>query len=211
MGGQGSGILSLLGLVILAALFMVCRRLFPSLSTLILVVLGIACVLVVLLVIIVMFAAFRKNKDQKLDPKAVTLNSSLNKGRTYNMEIRRHNMKIKDKEIRTETEKVSSLVEKILTTLREQKDDISKARQFFNYYLPTICKILDKYVRLEESGVLTDDVRNSTLTCLLDIQRALEKQYQSLFDNDTVDLTVDMEALTLICKKDGLLDDKDFQ
>lgn len=35
----------------------------------------------------------------------------------------------------------------------------------------------------------------------------MEKQYDSLFDDDKLDLTVDMEALTLACKRDGLLDE----
>jgi hypothetical protein len=34
----------------------------------------------------------------------------------------------------------------------------------------------------------------------------MEKQYNSLFDDDKLDLTVDMEALTLACKRDGLLE-----
>jgi len=37
----------------------------------------------------------------------------------------------------------------------------------------------------------------------------MEKQYSSLFDDDKLDLTVDMEALTLACKRDGLLDEEE--
>ena len=38
--------------------------------------------------------------------------------------------------------------------------------------------------------------------------KAMEKQYNGLFDDDKLDLSVDMEALTLACKRDGLLEDE---
>ena len=40
---------------------------------------------------------------------------------------------------------------------------------------------------------------------------AMEKQYNNLFENDILDLTVEMEVLTQICKRDGLLTDADFE
>ena len=40
---------------------------------------------------------------------------------------------------------------------------------------------------------------------------AMEKQYNNLFEIDILDLTVEMEVLTQICKRDGLLTDADFE
>ena len=84
-------------------------------------------------------------------------------------------------------------------------------RPFFNYYLPTLEKILIKYKEIESSGVPTEEITQSTITCLEDIKMAMEKQYNNLFENDILDLTVEMEVLTQICKRDGLLTDADFE
>jgi 5-bromo-4-chloroindolyl phosphate hydrolysis protein len=92
--------------------------------------------------------------------------------------------------------------------LKQKPQAVSDARQFLNYYLPTLGKILRSYVHLEESGSLTEELKNSTVTHLGEIRKAMEKQYDSLFDNDKLDLSVDMEALTLACKRDGLLEDE---
>lgn len=39
----------------------------------------------------------------------------------------------------------------------------------------------------------------------------MEKQYTNLFDNDKLDLTVEMEVLRQMCKQDGLLTEDAIQ
>ena len=55
------------------------------------------------------------------------------------------------------------------------------------------------------------EVTENTIDCLKNIKAAMEKQYNNLFESDILDLTVEMEVLTQICKRDGLLTDEDFQ
>ena len=38
----------------------------------------------------------------------------------------------------------------------------------------------------------------------------MEKQHDGIFDDDVLDMSVEMEALTTACKRDGLLTDEDF-
>ncbi|MBR2504054.1 MAG: hypothetical protein IKB62_08020, partial [Oscillospiraceae bacterium] len=63
----------------------------------------------------------------------------------------------------------------------------------------------------EESGVPAENIAESTVKCLEDIKKATEKQYAALFDDDILDMSVEMEALTIACKRDGLLTDGDFR
>ena len=44
-----------------------------------------------------------------------------------------------------------------------------------------------------------------------DMKIAFEKQYKSLFSGDMLDLTVEIEAMTIACKRDGLLSEEDFE
>lgn len=59
---------------------------------------------------------------------------------------------------------------------------------------------------MEAGGVLNPELAGSVMECLGNIKSAMDKQYQNLFEDDKLDLTVEMEALTLACKRDGLLD-----
>jgi len=211
MDDRSSGVLGVLGLVGVVILFFFLRRAFPSLATVLLVIGGIVVALIVILVAVVIYFAFRKPKGKDGAPGAADVTAVLSKGRSNLMELRRMGMRVKNQQVRKLNEEICGTADKILRTLKEQPEDIPRVRQFFNYYLPTLGNILLKYVRLEESGVPAANMTESTISCLGDIKTAMGKQYTNLFDNDMLDLSVEMEALTLACKRDGLLEDENFQ
>lgn len=210
--GDYSGVLGVLGLIGAGILYFILRRVFPSMANALLVAGGILLAVIVLVVAVALYFAFKKPKDDKTgSPKAADVTAVLSKGRSNLMELRRLGMRVKNQSIRKRNEEICAAADKILRTLKEQPEDIPRVRQFFNYYLPTLGSILLKYVRLEEGGILEASMTENTLSCLDDIKTAMEKQYTSLFDNDALDLSVEMEALTLACKRDGLLEDESFR
>ena len=205
MRDNSSGITGILGLAGIVALFLLARRFLPSLATVMLWIAGIAAVVLIILIGLVIYFSVTGNKEKNNpdSPAAV-----LSKARADLMELRRMQVKIKSREIMSLCREITDTGDRILSVLKQKPQAVSDARQFLNYYLPTLGKILRSYVHLEESGSLTEELKNSTVTHLGEIRKAMEKQYNSLFDNDKLDLSVDMEALTLACKRDGLLEDE---
>ena len=134
----------------------------------------------------------------------------LNKGRDHVNELRRLLGRIQNLNVKKRGEDICAESEKILFALRQQPEDIPMVRRFFNYYLPTLGNILLKYLRLEESGMATEQTTVKVMSCLGEIKVAMEKQYAAIFENDLLDLTVEMEALTRACKRDGLLVSEEF-
>lgn len=203
----GAGILGLAGLV---AIFFILRRFVPTLATLFLILGGVAALGVAALVVAVLFFAFRKPK--KAPERHISENtvSALQKGRTQLIDIQRLAIKIKHQEIRKVSESICSLIDKILHTLKEQPGDVPRVGSFFHYYLPTLQSILTKYIRLETHGIPAEDTAEKTLSCLKDMESAMEKQYLNLFEDDKLDLSVEMAVMTQMCKRDGLLAD-DYQ
>lgn len=170
-----------------------------------------AGILVALLVVLVMFFAFRKPKAESVGTAGGEDAKVLAKGRSDLLELRQLNMRLKKRQIRSRSEEICSIVDKILQALREQPEDIPRARHFFHYYLPTMGEILRKYRVLENSGVAASDAAENVISCLEVIKEAMEKQYASLFDDDKLDLTVEIEVLKQMCRRDGLLTDDDFE
>ncbi|MBQ5323831.1 MAG: 5-bromo-4-chloroindolyl phosphate hydrolysis family protein [Oscillospiraceae bacterium] len=211
MKNKGSGGLIGIIAIIAAILFFTAKGLFPVLTGMLKALLGIIVVGVIILVIAVVYFAFRKTDAKQAEDEKSKLNSQLAKGRANLMDLRNIGLRIKNSEIRSVNDDICKTVDKILSTLKKQPEDITKMRQFFSYYLPTLTNILKKYVAIEESGVPADNIVQSTINCLGDIKKATEKQYTALFDNDILDMSVEMEALTIACKRDGLLTDKDFE
>ena len=88
---------------------------------------------------------------------------------------------------------------------RKQKEEPAKIRQYLTYYLQTMLNIISGYERLESCDKLENDTKENVINCLQGIMEASQRQYDNLFEDDLLDLTVEMEVLTSMCKKDGLL------
>lgn len=206
-----SGILSVIGLGVCILLFLAIRRFFPSFAALLLGAAGVVLLLILALVAFVIFLALKKPKEPKKEAGTMDINAILSKGRTNLMELRSLAVRIRNQQVRAVSIEICETVERILRTLKEQPEHIPSVRQFFNYYLPTLGSILSKYVRMEKSGLPEEEMTKNAISCLNNIRTAMEKQYKNLFDDDVLDLTVEMEALTLACKRDGLLEDENLK
>jgi len=221
-----SGCLSTIAVI---ALIILLIKIAPMLFTLIKIGMILSIVGIVALVVLVIYFAFHQNekktddakktpdsdgvppKDEEPDPDLTDeQNEILKTGRAHLMDIRRRIPYIQNIPIRTVSGKICDEADKILKTLRKKPELIVRVRQFLNYYLPTLSSILEKYIRLEQSGVAADNTSEMTLEHLIDIKHAMERQYEALFDDDKLDLTVEMEALKIACLRDGLLTEEDF-
>ncbi len=182
----------------------------------------IVLVLIVIFVIIMLALAFRSSRREAENPagnrsssRSGTASSTitadeeqlLTSGRKTLGEIRVVLARIKDVNIRNAGTEVCKEIDKIIAALREDPGDISKTRQFIKYYIPTLSDILNKYFKLEQNGMADQDLKDKMTGHLNDILTASNKQYKNLFENDRLDLTVDMEVLEISCRSDGLLSD----
>lgn len=200
-----------MGLLGIGALFVVLRRLFPSFAGLLLTVGGIALLCIIVLVGLVIFFSLRKPKPKEGQEKAEYAAVLLAQGRTDLLALRQLTLRVKNQKIRASSQGVCQVIEQILGALKEQPEDIPKVRQLFSYYLPTLGGILQRFVRLEQSGVPAADSTEKVISGLSTIQIAMDKLYASLFEDEKLDLTVEMEVLKQLCQQDGLLSESTVQ
>ena len=179
-------------------------------------IIGIAVAAVVVIGLIAVFGLGLALKSSKDTAKAKQKNevqldadsaAVLSKGRENLMTLRRLVMQVKESGIHAQGNDVCATIEKILNTLKEKPEKISSVRQLLNYYMPTLGEVLLKYQRIEKSGVDHDDMTEKVKIYLGDVQKAMDKQYENLFTDDMLDMSVDMEAMTMAVKRDGLIAD----
>lgn len=208
-----SGTIGWILLAICGVAFFAARQFFPALATILLGVVGLVLIGIVLIVVLVLYFAFGGAKKKKEAGKNGVTDTSIEaiyaKGRRSLTELRMRAARIRNGEVRKVSQDICAWAEKILKVVQEKPENLSAVRQFLNYYLPTMGSILGKYVRLEESGVPTADMTEKTIEHLQDISQAMQKQYETLFAGDLLDLSVEMEALTQACRRDGLLTEED--
>ena len=106
---------------------------------------------------------------------------------------------------------------KIAKNLQEDPSDLQDCRRLASYYLPEIHKLCDKYVFL--IGRSRKDAEGKTARSQLEekiedtfagIDSALQKQLDTLYENDHLDIATDIEVLNQMLRRDGLFEnDKD--
>lgn len=210
MGDNRSQVSWMGGLLICAALFFLGRSFFPSILRTILTIIGIGLLIIVAVIAVFVIRALQKSNTPEAAAKREQ-DAVLAKGRSHLVQLRSMAMSIKNEQVRSKSNEVCEAVDRILKTLKSQPEDIPAVRQFFNYYLPTMGNILTKFVKVEQSGVPMGDMEQNAAACLSDIKTAMERQYANLFEDDMLDLSVEMEALSIAVRRDGLIPDEGFE
>jgi len=149
-----------------------------------------------------------ETKRADLAPEQAEL---INSGKSKVIAIRSNLGKIHDSEIREAGYSICRTCDRIFKALIEQPKSIASARQFLTYYLPTINLILEKYEKVERSGTDSGKMAEKVRSYLNDVDKALKKFYTNLFEDEKLDLTVEMEAMTMAVKRDGLITDDELR
>lgn len=210
MDEKSSGAVGLIAIALCIGVLIAAKMYFPSLFTVLLWIVGIIIVLILALVGAVIYFAFRKPKENERDSDKAKTNLVISEGRNKVMSIRRSCSAVRNTEIKNTGIKVCAQAEKILEVFRKKPELIAKNRQFFTYYIPTFGSIIEKYEELEKNGICAKDMTEKVFEHLCGIKIAFEKQYKSLFTGDMLDLTVEIEAMTIACKRDGLISEEEF-
>ncbi len=133
----------------------------------------------------------------------------LKKGRENLMTLRKSLLHIKSGNVKKKGNEICGQIDKIIQTLKDKPEKIMSARRVFNYYIPTLGNVLNKYQILENNGIEGDEKEDVVYSCLDETKIAMDKLYANLFSDDILDMTVDIDAMKLAVKRDGLLNETD--
>ncbi|MGN0376450.1 MAG: 5-bromo-4-chloroindolyl phosphate hydrolysis family protein [Suilimivivens sp.] len=114
--------------------------------------------------------------------------------------------KIRDPEVKTEVEKLNQTAEKIIVFLEEHPEKIKLARQFINYYQDTASSLLQKYVKLQDTDLTTDEVQNlkaETAEAVKTLNTVFEGQFQKLLHNEMMDMDAEIRLLQQTAKMEN--------
>lgn len=113
---------------------------------------------------------------------------------------------IRNEEVRLEAKGAIEKADQLLEALKVQPSEIRRANQFFIYYVPTLPVILRKFVTLEKSGTLApeDELIGKTKDHLTEMAKAFDLMNENLYKDEALDLTVEVEAMQMALKREGL-------
>ena len=115
---------------------------------------------------------------------------------------------IPGEQVRQKLDEIISVIDKIFKNLLSDPDDYEQTKRFAGYFLPTTVKLLHTYDRLGQSGASGTNVSgtieriDTALDMILD---SYKKFFDSLFENQALDIETDIIVLENMLKKEGLL------
>ena len=126
-------------------------------------------------------------------------------------EMKRLNDAIKDEKISADIDRLEDLSAKIFAQVRANPDKLPQIRKFMDYYLPTTLKLLNAYDRAAATGVKGENI-DSLLAKVEGMMRtvvaAFEKQLDSLFGSENLDISTDITVLENMMAREGLVGDQ---
>ena len=124
-------------------------------------------------------------------------------------EMRRLNDNIPDPRLSQQIDHLEEVTGKIVDQVVSQPKKLPQIRRFMDYYLPTTLKLLNAYDRMSGTGVSGENI-DTTLAKVEGMMRtivaAFEKQLDSLYGAEALDISTDITVLENMMAREGLVD-----
>lgn len=125
-------------------------------------------------------------------------------------ELKRLDDNIEDEVISEQIRRLEEISSKIFAQVQENPQKLPQIRKFMNYYLPTTLKMLNAYDRMGEQEIAGDNVHSTMQrveNIMATIVSAFEKQLDSLFGAEALDISTDITVLENMLAREGLTED----
>lgn len=111
---------------------------------------------------------------------------------------------IKESEIKTEILKIAGTAEKIFQDFTRDPKDIKAARQFITYYLDAAINVINQYSALSDNAPDKKIFQAKVAELLRTIDKSFDTQLKRLYEDDFLNLDVEMKVLEKTMKSEGL-------
>ena len=124
-------------------------------------------------------------------------------------EMKRLDEDIADPGISADIVRLEQVSARIFDEVRTHPEKLPQIRRFLDYYLPTTLKLLNAYDRMSGTGVSGENI-DTTLAKVEGMMRtivaAFEKQLDSLYGAEALDISTDITVLENMMAREGLVD-----
>ncbi|MBQ2062852.1 MAG: 5-bromo-4-chloroindolyl phosphate hydrolysis family protein [Oscillospiraceae bacterium] len=138
------------------------------------------------------------------------LDKMLAEGRDALAELRRLDDAIADEKISADIVKLESVTERIFEQVKAEPKKLPQIRKFMSYYLPTTLKLLNAYDKVSSQGVEGENIsatKGKVAGIMDSIVAAFEKQLDSLFGDQALDISTDITVLENMMIREGFSED----
>ena len=146
-------------------------------------------------------------KPQEKPTGNAELDKMIADGRLAISEMKRLDDAIEDEKISADIRRLEAVSQSIFDQVKADPAKLPQIRKFMDYYLPTTLKILNAYDRMNAAGVSGENIdttKRRVEDIMTTIVTAFEKQLDSLFGSDALDISTDISVLETLLAREGL-------
>lgn len=129
-------------------------------------------------------------------------------------ELQQLNVLIEDEDMSDKITRIETVATATFLAVRQKPEKAPSLRRFMDYYLPTTIKLLRSYAGFEHSSVQGENIRRSkeNIEGMMEtLCEAFEKQYDSLFLTETMDINAEIQTMDSLLRQDGYVGGADFR
>lgn len=143
-----------------------------------------------------------------LDPSTANIEQFKLDGKAALKSIRAANDAIPGEEVSEKIRRLELTASKIFSYVQAHPEKLPETRKLMNYYLPTTLKLLEKYRQYDELEIQPANVKQTKLEIersLDTINTAFDNLLNSLYKEDTLDVSTDISVLKTVLQQEGLV------
>ena len=133
----------------------------------------------------------------------------IDEGRVYLKKLRAANDAIPEETLSEDIDRMEKASADIFRFVADHPEKAPQIRKFMNYYLPTTLKLLNSYQRLSAQSVRGENITSTMFNIagmMHTVANAFEKQLDSLFTDEAMDVSADISVFETILKQEGFVD-----
>lgn len=154
-------------------------------------------------------------KEPEPEKKSATGNPEVDKiideGHDYLRRLRAANDAIPDEALSADIDRMERASADIFNYIAKHPGKAPQIRKFMNYYLPTTLKLLGSYEQLSKQSVKGENITSTLFNIagmMHTVADAFEKQLDSLFSDEAMDISADITVFETMLKQEGFVEEK---
>ena len=152
-------------------------------------------------------------KKPEPEKKSTTGNPEVDKiiddGHEMIQKLRAANDAIPDEALSADIDRMERASADIFNYIAKHPEKASQIRKFMNYYLPTTLKLLNSYEQLSKQSVKGENITSTMFNIagmMHTVADAFEKQLDSLFTDEAMDISADITVFETMLKQEGFVE-----
>ena len=153
-------------------------------------------------------ASFKKKETLKDTNKPLYI--KISEARKQNKEILNLIPQIENDATKKNLNEIHDTVGKIVDLIEKEPKKEKKATNFFEYYLPVLTKITNRYDEIENQKLISEDGKKfieKADKMIEDTLNAFKQIQASLYEKDIMDADAEMKIYETMLKADGIVED----